>query len=197
MVAASAIGFYGDRGDERLDEESRAGTGFLPDVCREWEAATRPAVEAGIRVVNLRIGVVLSRDGGALKPMLLPFRLGLGARIGNGGQYWSWISLADVVGALRHALVIDTLAGPVNAVAPAPVTNREFTALLAKVLARPARLRVPAFVARLGLGEMADGLLLASARVEPVKLMASGYPFEFSDLEAALRHLLRPPRRAL
>jgi uncharacterized protein (TIGR01777 family) len=190
LVSASAVGFYGDRGDEALLEESPAGNDFLAGVCRDWEAATEPAARAGIRVVRLRFGVVLSPAGGALKKMLLPFRLGAGGRIGSGRQHMSWIALDDAVGAIHHALVTGSLAGPVNAVAPSPVTNAEFTRALARALRRPAIAPLPAFAARLAFGEMADALLLASQRVLPGRLQASGYTFRFPDLEGALRHLL-------
>jgi uncharacterized protein (TIGR01777 family) len=190
LVSASAIGLYGDRGAEILTEESVPGTGFLTDVCREWEAATGPASRAGIRVVNLRFGMALSPRGGALQKLLLPFRLGMGGRIGDGRQFTSWIALDDAVGAIHHALCEDALHGPVNAVAPNPVSNAEFTRTLARVLRRPTLLPVPAFAARLAFGEMADALLLAGARVMPARLQASGYRFRFPDLESALRHLL-------
>ena len=190
LLCASAIGYYGDRGQEILNEESPSGVGFLAEVCREWEAACEPAVRRGIRVVNLRIGMVLSSRGGALARMLFPFRLGLGARIGSGKQYMSWIAIDDLLGGILHALTHETLVGPVNAVAPNPVTNLEFTKTLGRVLGRPTVLRLPAFVARLALGEMADSLLLASARVEPARLMASGYSFSHPELEGALRHAL-------
>jgi uncharacterized protein (TIGR01777 family) len=194
LVSASAIGIYGDRGDEPLTEESAAGSGFLADVCREWEAATEPAREAGIRVVNLRIGVVLSARGGALAKMLLPFKLGLGGRLGSGKQYLSWIGVDDVVGAIRHALDTPELAGPVNATAPSPVTNGEFTKSLGRALHRPTIAPVPAPMARLAFGEMADALLLASTRVLPERLVASGYRFRHPDLDGCLRDLLRNPR---
>jgi uncharacterized protein (TIGR01777 family) len=190
VVSASAVGYYGDRGGEVLTEESPSGVGFLAEVCREWEAACGPAVQKGIRVVNLRTGMVLSAAGGVLQRMLLPFRMGLGGRIGSGRQYMSWIALDDLVGVVVHALTRDTLAGPVNAVAPNPVTNREFTRTLGRVLRRPTVLPVPAFALRLALGEMADALLLASARVESARLVASGYVFRYPELEGALRHVL-------
>jgi uncharacterized protein (TIGR01777 family) len=190
FVSASAIGFYGDRGAEILTEASAPGTGFLTDVCREWEAATEPASRAGIRVINLRFGMVLSPRGGALQKLLLPFRLGMGGRIGDGRQFTSWIALDDAVGAIHHALCEESVRGPVNAVAPEPVSNAEFTRTLARVLQRPTLLPVPAFAARLAFGEMADALLLAGARVMPARLQASGYRFRFPDLESALRHLL-------
>ncbi len=190
VVCASAIGYYGDRGEEMLREESVAGAGFLAEVCRDWEAAADAARQRGIRVVHLRIGVVLSRAGGALAQMLFPFRMGLGGKIGSGKQYLSWIAIDDLIGVNLHALTSDTLQGPVNAVAPNPVTNLEFTRTLGRVLARPTLFPMPAFAARLAFGEMADELLLASTRVEPVRLSATGYRFHHPQLEGALRHLL-------
>ncbi len=190
MVSASAIGYYGDRGDEELTEASPPGQGFLPEVCQEWEAACRPAEEAGVRVAHLRTGVVLSAEGGALAKMLLPFKLGAGGRIGDGRQWWSWIALDDLVGAIRHALQTPAVAGPVNGVAPHPVTNQEFTKTLGRVLGRPTIFPMPAFAARLALGEMANDLLLASARVLPRRLQETGYQFRYPDLEPALRHVL-------
>jgi uncharacterized protein (TIGR01777 family) len=190
LLSASAIGYYGDRGDEILREESPVGTGFLAETSRAWEAATEPAMQAGIRVVHLRTGVVLSQHGGALDKMLLPFKLGAGGRVGSGRQWWSWIHIADIVGAVTHILRSDSLRGPVNLVAPDPATNTEFTRTLAQVLHRPAFLPMPAFVARLALGEMADAALLASQRVEPAKLAASGYAFQFPELRRALQDLL-------
>lgn len=191
LVAASAVGFYGDRGDGVLTEESAGGQGFLADVCREWEAAADPARQKGIRVVHLRFGVVLSPKEGALKKMLPAFRLGVAGVIGNGKQYWSWISVDDAAGAILHALANESLRGPVNGVSPQPATNREFTKTLGNVLKRPTLLPMPAFAARLVLGEMADALLLASDRVEPRKLAASGYRFRHPDLKTALRELLK------
>ncbi len=190
LVCASAIGFYGNRGDEELDEDSSAGTGFLAEVAQEWERAAQPAVEAGIRVVHVRFGVVLSPRGGALGQIVTPFSLAMGGPISSGRQYWSWISIDDAIGAIEHCLMTPSLAGPVNLVAPRPVTNREFTATLARVLHRPALIPVPARAIRLALGEMADEMLLASARVLPRRLERSGYPFRHPDLETALRHLL-------
>jgi len=194
LVSASAIGYYGHRGEEILDEASPPGTGFLPQLCRDWEAATEPAARAGIRVVHLRFGIILSDAGGALGRMLLPFRLGLGGPLGSGTQHWSWIALDDAVGVILHALKQDSLAGPVNAVAPNPVTNLEFTRALGRALRRPALLPVPAWVARLALGEMTDELLLASTRVVPRRLLAAGHRFRFGEVEDALRHLLEPER---
>lgn len=190
LLAVSAIGYYGDRGDEVLTEESSNGKGFLAQVCREVEAAAQPAEEAGIRTVHLRIGVVLSHDGGALQKMLLPFRLGVGGNIGNGRQWWSWIDVQDLAAAILH-LMRGNLSGAVNIVAPAPVTNAEFTKTLAGVLHRPAILPMPAFAARLGFGEMANELLLASQRVQPAKLLASGFTFRHAELRAALEGILK------
>jgi uncharacterized protein (TIGR01777 family) len=195
LVAASAIGYYGDGGDELLNEESASGTGFLAEVCREWEAAADPARRAGIRVVHLRTGVVLSDHGGALGAMVSVFRLGLGGKLGSGRQWWSWIHLDDVAGAVQHILREDAVLGPVNLVAPNPVTNAEFTAILGRVLSRPVILSVPEFALRLAMGEMAEEVLLASQRVEPRQLVASGYRFQFHDLNAALLNLL-PSRTA-
>lgn len=189
VLSASAIGFYGDRGGEVLTESSPPGSGFLPDVCKEWEAATAP-LGGGTRVVYLRTGIVLSKKGGALKKMLTPFRLGLGGRIGSGEQYMSWITLDDEIGAIEHVLATDGLRGPVNLVAPNPVTNAEFTKALGRALGRPAFLPLPAFAARLVLGEMADDLLLASARVEPQVLEATGYVFRHPTIDAGLRAAL-------
>ena len=190
LVSASAIGFYGDRGDELLTEDSAPGMDFLARVCQEWEAATEPASRAGIRVVHLRFGMILSPMGGALRKMLLPFRLGAGGRMGSGTQYVGWIAIDDVIGVIHHAVCTESLQGPVNAVSPAPVTNAEFTRVLARVLSRPAIFPMPAFAMRFAFGEMADALLLASARVVPTRLQASGYRFRYPELEAALRRLL-------
>ncbi len=190
FICASAIGYYGNRGDEVLTEDSLSGDGFFPEVCREWEFATEPAADAGIRVINLRTGIVLSREGGALKQMLLPFRLGLGGRIGDGQQWWSWIHIADLVSAVHHLLQNDSVRGPVNMTAPNPVTNAEFTNALAEALKRPELLPVPAFALRLLLGELADEGLLASARVVPQKLANSGFKFGFPELKPALEDLL-------
>jgi hypothetical protein len=162
----------------------------LAEVCREWEAATQAASNAGIRVVNLRIGIVLTPHGGALATMLLPFRLGLGGRIGSGRQYMSWITREDLLGVILHALWTEGLQGPVNAVAPTPVTNAEFTHALGRILARPTLLPMPAFAVRLILGQMGEELLLASARVDPARLRATGFRFRFPEVEGALRHLL-------
>lgn len=190
LITASAIGYYGDRGNEILREDSAPGNGFLPQVCREWEATSKAAAEAGIRTAHMRFGIVLSKDGGALAKMLTPFRLGLGGKLGNGRQWWSWIDLHDVVDAIAHVLKTDSMCGVVNVVGPNPVTNAEFTKTLASLLSRPAVFPMPAFAARLALGEMADELLLASQRVEPAKLLAGGYVFQQPDLRGCLRDIL-------
>jgi len=190
LVSASAVGFYGDRGDEVLTESNTAGSGFLADVCQAWEAATEPAREAGVRVVNLRIGMVLARDGGALARMLPVFRKGVGGPVGDGRQYVSWIALTDLVRVIRHVLVDETVHGPVNAVAPEAVANERFTQVLAAVLGRPAVLRVPAVAVKLMFGEMGRELLLASTRAVPQRLEESGFRFEYPELEAALGAVL-------
>ena len=193
LVSASGAGYYGNRGEELLTEESSAGTGFLADVSKQWEAATAPARDAGVRVVCLRIGVVLARNGGALKPMLLPFRLGLGGRVGSGKQWWSWIALDDVVGTIVFALQNDNLRGAVNVVGPEPVRNQQFVRILGNELHRPTILPVPEFAIRGLMGEMGQELLLTSARVIPAKLKASGYSFRYSKLEDALHAALATP----
>jgi uncharacterized protein (TIGR01777 family) len=193
FVSASATGYYGDRGDERLDETSAPGEGFLAEVCRAWESELVPAVAAGIRTVALRTGVVLTPRGGALDKMLPAFRCGLGGRLGSGRQWLSWIALDDMLGVILHALRKPEMHGPLNAVAPGAVTNAEFTATLARVLRRPTGLPVPAFALRLLFGEMADATLLASTRVAPAQLQRLGFDFKFSQLEPALRHLLASP----
>ena len=190
FVAASATGYYGTRGDEELTEDSPAGSGFLADVCQEWEAATSPAADAGVRVVNLRIGVVLAKHGGALRAMLPAFRLGLGGPVGDGRQYMSWIAIDDVVGCFLFALANEKLRGPVNAVAPQPVRNLEFVQALGKALHRPAFLPLPAFVVRTVFGEMGEALLLSSARVKPARLEAAGYALRHPELDEALRFTL-------
>jgi uncharacterized protein (TIGR01777 family) len=191
LVSASAVGFYGSRGDEVLTEQSAAGDDFLAEVCREWEQATAAAERAGIRVVRLRFGVILSGHGGALKKMLTPFRLGLGGKLGDGRQYMSWVTLDDAVGAIEHALEALTLSGPVNVVAPQPVTNKEFTKAMGSALSRPTFFTVPAFAARLAFGEMADATLLSSQRAEPARLTESGFVFKYPEIEGALRHVLK------
>ncbi len=190
LVCASAIGYYGDRGDEIMTEDSAAGEGFLSDVCVEWERSADAARAAGIRVVHLRFGVILAEQGGALATMLMPFKLGVGGVVGSGDQYMSWVALDDVVGMIHHAIMNESVEGPVNAVAPNPVTNREYTKTLGKVLGRPTILPIPAFGARLVFGEMGDALLLASTRVVPRNLEAKGYQFRHPELEGALRHIL-------
>ena len=190
FICSSAVGYYGSRGDEVLREESTGGTGFLADVCREWEAATQPAIRAGIRTVQIRTGIVLSSKGGALPKMLTPFKLGAGGRVGDGRQWMSWIDVQDLVGAIHHILKNDLLQGPVNLVAPKPVTNSEFTRILAGVLSRPAILPMPAFAVKALFGEMGESVLLGSQRVEPAHLVASGYPFRFRDLRSALTNIL-------
>jgi uncharacterized protein (TIGR01777 family) len=190
LVAASASGYYGDRGDEVLREESGAGSLFLSRVCQEWEAATEAAAGGGLRVVNLRFGFVLSRGGGALAKMLPAFMMGAGGKIGSGKQYTSWIAIDDLLQIILFATTAETLNGPVNAVAPNPVTNLVFTKTLARVLGRPAIFPMPAFAVRLAFGEMGKELLLASARIQPARLLSAGYQFRFPELEGALRHLL-------
>jgi uncharacterized protein (TIGR01777 family) len=189
FLSASAIGYYGNRGDEILTEDSSAGTGFTADLAREWEQASWPAIEAGIRTVQMRMGVVMATTGGALPRMLPAFKLGVGGRLGDGHQWMSWIDLKDVIGAIQHILRSDLLHGPVNFVAPKPVTNEEFSKTLGSVLSRPAIFPVPPFAARLAFGEMADELLLASQRVEPTRLISSGYPFRFPTLRRSLESL--------
>jgi uncharacterized protein len=190
LVSASAVGYYGDRGDEILREESKPGTGFLAEVAQAWEAATEPARAAGTRVVLARIGMVLSPAGGGLPTMLLPFRLGLGGRLGSGRQWMSWIAMDDTVRAIHHCLTEVSLAGGVNLTSPHPVTNQIFTETIGRVLRRPTVLRVPAFAVRLALGEMGEQLLLAGQRALPGRLQASGFQFSHPDLAAALTSLL-------
>jgi len=190
MVCASAIGIYGDRGDEVLREESAPGSDFLAEVSQQWEAATEPAARAGVRVVSLRIGVVLSRRGGALGRMLTPFRMGAGGRIGSGSQWMSWITLDDLVGAIQHALATDSLRGPVNTVAPNPATNAQFTRALGETLHRPTVFPLPAFMVRVMFGEMGEALLLGSQRVDCGKLVASGFRFRHPELKPALEAIL-------
>ena len=196
LVCASGVGFYGSRGDEVLTESSGPGEGFLADLVRQWEAAADPAREVGLRVVHLRTGPVQDAAGGGLPKQAVAFRLGLGSRFGSGRQWLSWTAMDDLAGAYLHALTHDELEGPVNNVAPNPVTNAEFTATLARVLHRPALLHAPAFALRLALGETADEFLLVSQRAHPVRLLETGYQFRFPELEPALRHTLgRPARR--
>jgi len=190
MVSASAVGFYGDCGDRVLREDSPPGNDFLANVCREWEQATESASKAGIRVVHLRSGMVLANEGGALPKMLLPFKLGVGGKVGSGKQYMSWIDLEDEVSVILHCISHDSIRGPVNSVGPSPVTNLEFTKALGRVLSRPTLFPLPAPIARLLLGEMADGLLLSSQRAEPAKVTADGFSFSHPNLEDSLRRIL-------
>jgi len=190
LICASATGFYGaDRGAEVLTDDSPAGTDFLARLCREWEDAATPAMAAGIRVAHIRFGIVLSSEGGALKKMLLPFRLGLGGKIGSGRQYMSWLTLDDAIGIVDYAIQMETIAGSVNAVAPYPVTNEEFTRALGAALHRPAVARVPAIILRAAMGEM-SGLLLGSSRVYPRRLEATGFGFRHPMIDEALRDIL-------
>jgi uncharacterized protein (TIGR01777 family) len=190
LVSSSAIGYYGERGDEWVDEASPAASDFLGALAREWEEACDPAARAGIRVVRLRTGLVLTPEGGALGRMLLPFKAGVGGVLGPGRQFVSWIAIDDLLDVIQLAMTAASLAGPVNAVAPEPVTNREFTKTLGRVLGRPTLVPAPAFALRLAFGELADATLLASTRVRPSRLLAAGHRFRFPDLEGALRHLL-------
>ena len=190
VICASAIGYYGNRGDEILTEQSAKGTGFLADVCEEWEEAARPAAEKGIRVINLRIGMVLSSRGGALKQMLPIFKWGLGGRLGSGNQYVSWIAIDDLVRIIEYAIKQEGLAGPLNAVAPYPVTNQELTQGLGHVLYRPTFFLMPAFMVKWMFGELGEEVLLSSQRVEPKKLEETGFKFDYPHIEEALRHLL-------
>lgn len=190
LISASAIGWYGDRGDEKLDESSDPGVGFLPDLCQRWEAATGSAADAGVRVATLRTGTVLGDDGGALPKLLRLFRLGVGGRLGGGKQWMSWISIDDEIGAIQF-LIDGDAAGPFNLTAPEPVQNSEFTTTLASVLRRPAVLPVPAFAPRVLLGrQLADALLFDSARIYPAALEQHGYQFQHRDLRAALEHVI-------
>lgn len=190
LVCASATGIYGDRGEEQLDEQSAVGEGFLADVARQWEESCRPAIDAGIRVVNTRFGIILSPQGGAMQKMLLPTKLGVAGPLGSGKQWWAWMAIDDIIRAIYHCLATDGLDGPVNFVAPQSTRCSDFAKVLGKVLNRPAFLPAPAFALRMGLGEMADALLLASTNVVPTKLRASGFRYQFPELEGALRHLL-------
>ena len=187
LLCASAVGYYGNRGDEALSETSGLGGGFLADVCKQWEAESRRAEKLGVRVINLRFGMVLSPNGGALHKMLPPFKAGLGGPIGKGETYMSWVSVRDIAGIVNFILSTNTLKGPVNVVSPHPVTNREFTEALAKVVGKPARLPAPPFALRLIFGEMADEMLLTSCRVYPDKLRSAGYVFQDTSLTETLR----------
>lgn len=187
FICASATGIYGDRDDETLDEQSESGGGFLAGVCREWEQATEPASKAGVRVVNLRLGPILARDGGMLSKLLTPFKMGMGGKVGSGKQYISWVALDDAVNAIKLAIDDKSIQGPINIVSPNPVRNEEFTKTLGHVLNRPTALAMPAFAARLAFGEMADEMLLASQKVIPKRLTAAGFQFQYPQLEAAMR----------
>lgn len=189
FISASATGFYGNRGDEVLTEESSAGNDFLAEVCQEWERATAAAQAAGIRVVNLRFGVILSAEGGALAKMLPPFKAGMGGPAGKGDQFLSWIALDDVVNIIQFAMTDETLSGPVNAVSPHPLTNKDFSHALGHALGRPAAVPVPAFALKLAFGEMAEATILASQRVVPDKLRHAGYTFRHSDLAQTLQSM--------
>lgn len=189
-ICASAIGFYGDRGEEQLNEASVAGDGFLAELCRDWEAECKPAADRGMRVVNLRFGIILSPAAGALGKMLLPFKFGAGGKLGSGEQWMSWVAIDDVVGAIVHALNHESLSGPVNVVAPNPVNNVDFTQTLGGVLHRPTFATMPAIAVKILFGEMGEALLLSSQRVQPVKLQESGYSFKYAELDKALHHLL-------
>ncbi|QDV16160.1 Epimerase family protein [Gimesia panareensis] len=191
MLCASAVGFYGDRGDERVDETSARGAGFLADVCQAWEEATHSARDAGIRVVNMRFGMILDQKGGALSQMVTPFKMGVGGKLGSGKQYWSWIALPDVINAILFCLEHTELSGPVNFVAPDEVTNLEFTKTLGKVLSRPTCLPVPAWGIKTLFGEMGQELMLTSARATPTKLTEAGFQFQYPKLEVAFRSVLQ------
>jgi uncharacterized protein len=190
FINASAIGFYGSRGDELVDEDSGPGAGFLAGVCRQWESATAPAEHAGIRVVKLRFGVILTKEGGIMGSMLRPFKLGLGGKVGSGKQVISWVAMDDVVAAIDFILQSESLRGPTNVVAPQPVTNEEFTRTLGRVLSRPTFMAMPAFAARLAFGEMADEMMLSSTRVLGKVLNDAGFKFHYPELEGAVRAML-------
>jgi uncharacterized protein (TIGR01777 family) len=190
FVCASATGIYGDRGDETLDEQSESGGGFLAGVCREWEKASEPASRVGVRVVNLRFGPIIAREGGMLAKLLTPFKMGMGGKVGSGKQFISWVGLDDAVRAVMLAIKDESIRGPLNVVAPNPVTNEDFTRALGHVLNRPTALAMPAFAARLAFGEMADEMLLASQKVMPKKLIGAGFEFKHPKLEPTLKDLL-------
>src|SRR2546423_1583906 len=187
FLCASATGIYGDRENETLDEQSESGGGFLAGVCREWEQATEPASKAAVRVVNLRMGPVLAREGGMLSKLLTPFKMGMGGKVGSGKQYISWVALDDAVNAIKLAIDDESIHGPINIVSPNPVRNEEFTKPLGHVLNRPTALAMPAFAARLAFGEMADEMLLASQKVMPKRLSQAGFQFQYPTLEGAMR----------
>jgi uncharacterized protein (TIGR01777 family) len=186
FISGSAIGFYGSRGEEELSENSKKGTGFLSDVCSQWEEASSKVSLSGVRVANVRFGMVLSSNGGALQKMLLPFKMGFGGIIGDGEQYISWVTIDDVVGIINHILKTEKLKGPINVVSPTPATNYQFTKALGKVLRRPTVFPLPAFLARIVFGEMAQELLLSSTKVFPRKLQEHNYMFKHATLENAL-----------
>jgi uncharacterized protein len=190
FINASAVGFYGSRGDELVDEDSGPGEGFLASVCRQWESATAPAEQAGIPVVKLRLGVILTKDGGIMGSMLRPFKLGLGGKVGSGEQVISWVAMDDVVAVISFILQNESVRGPINAVAPHPVTNEEFTRTLGRVLSRPTFMAMPAFAARLAFGEMADEMMLSSTRVAGKVLNAAGFKFQYPEIEGAVRAML-------
>lgn len=190
FICASAIGIYGNRGSERLNEESMPGDGFLAEVAKDWEAATKTLVDDNIRVINLRIGIVLARQGGALQKMLLPFKLGLGGKLGSGKQFMSWIVLDDLVSAVDYIIGNPEITGPVNIVSPGPVTNEQFTKSLGKALNRPAIMKVPSFILKSTLPEMADEMFLSSTRAYPDVLLRSGFKFRYDNLETSLKYLL-------
>lgn len=190
FVCASATGIYGDRGDEVLDEQSDSGGGFLAGVCREWEMATAPALQAGVRTVTLRFGPIIAREGGMLAKLLTPFKMGMGGKVGSGKQYISWVAIDDAIGAIKIALSDESIRGPLNVVSPNPVTNEVFTKTLGHVLSRPTALAMPAFAAKLAFGEMAEEMLLTSQRVMPKRLVEAGYEFQQPELEGAFRRYL-------
>ena len=190
FICASATGIYGDRDDEILDEQSESGGGFLAGVCREWEMATEPASKAGVRVVNLRFGPILAKEGGMLAKLLTPFKMGMGGKVGSGKQYISWIALEDAVNAIKLAIDDQKIHGPLNVVSPNPVTNEVFTKTLGHVLNRPTALAMPAFAARLAFGEMADEMLLVSQKVMPKRLSQAGFQFQYPQLEGAIRRYI-------
>ncbi|MBA3723148.1 MAG: TIGR01777 family protein [Parachlamydiaceae bacterium] len=190
LIAASAVGYYGNCGEEMLMEKNSKGTGFLADVCAEWETSTRPAIERGIRVVNLRFGAILSLQGGILKKIITPFKFGVGGQIGAGNQYMSWIALDDLLNVINETMQNKYFEGPVNAVSPNPVTNYEFTKAMGAVLHRPTFMTVPAKMARFVFGEMADELMLSSQRVLPEVLLKSGFKFSYPNIKEALEFLL-------
>jgi uncharacterized protein (TIGR01777 family) len=191
FICASATGIYGDRDDETLDEQSESGSGFLAGVCREWEKACEPAIKAGVRVVNLRFGPILAREGGMLAKLLTPFKMGMGGKVGSGKQFISWIAIDDAVNAIKLVIHDQSIQGPVNVVSPNPVRNEEFTHVLGHALNRPTALTVPAFAARLAFGEMADEMLLVSQKVIPRRLTAAGFQFQYPELEDAMRKYIR------